>query len=1546
MPVVGSTSPQHKPQQPVAAVHNAALQKAQQRSLDLEAHLVRLLVPLFVRAGRVAASHFERWATRHVAASAALTAAIDVRSNSTMVCVKPRPEQAQAIADDDGYPADVLHCTLVYLGEIDGPLDHVRDALAAVAAAHGPLAGVVGGYGQFDTPGGAVGVLLPDVPGLVELRVAVTETLVEAGIEYARSHGFEAHITVDDEAEPDELAKMLARAGSPLNFDDLLLVRGDTEVVPLPLVGRPPLTASAALTAAGSGDDFCLPREIRTRTDAVMGEVVNTVAGATLEPLGLSWDVTNPYIEHVTARIGKQVTEISKTVQQDVMKVVHDSYKSGLSVPETAKAIQQKMTGAAFTRATLIARTELAGAVNGASLASMQTVASELSQDGGDDSGGTGGGFGKEWLTAPGAMHPRHETYDDLDGQTRALDEPFDVGDSQLMYPGDPDGDPAEVCNCRCSVIYSDGSEGDSMEGSVAASGGSTSPGSVGASPTPGPPLAARGTLADVQSYARAMTAAGEGGWSAPAPQEVLNVACDSAPAANALPTAMPVPKAYEGGDLAAAPRMDLSDRAILDATGDNGFLSDPNWYDEEVLPIRAELEGALFKGAWALPENKTAQYEAIQALDRMGYDDVRALYDDNENLLGIVDFNPVPTETELKDAMDHLEGWAGDAEEEGDAILMSQVESAMKALQHDIDEPRLNFGVNHLASVQPGVGTRLMREVAKEAAAQGKGIGLDSLDGESAAFYEKLGMEPNATYPSNFYFTPSQTKEFAQGKPVTFAPEAPEEALLPETPVPAPAAPYDVALLPQWAQTPLEQLTPAEAAAERKKLIWARNSLNQRLKKLEPGTAKHADVQAKLDAANQRIDHLKGHATGTPVVKPVAAPPVLPEPTVVAEAPHPAPVAAPVPAAVEPTPAAPSPAPAAPVATPQALTAPPIPPSVTVFKGGTVDHAPTLSAENLDKYIAEVTQDLDNVLDPEVDTAFLDAQDELNTAVNAFPVDRQPAAQKVFARFGIDDVSVLRNDQQQVIGMVAYKPITPLADLEADLQAAHDAVEDIGTAALNDVVDLLEQQIANPQKYLEVTASPATSGVHGGVAARLMDEVAKAASLTNDGVVVTDAPAVMQGFYKSIGMEETAPGAYRWTAEQAKAQAEHTLVVKPTPSAPPEPANLPPPPPASEAPLPPASEVAADRPFSHWADATVSTQLNRSRKIVRDLEESQKTRGLTAREQHELDQHRQRAQQILAEREFRKANKGAARPAKQMSRSTSPYGALSHGESIGAASRAAAQSSRQAKPFLNPSSVHSERQNAKDAIMRTLSDRVENDPAWRRTVQYMQANKNFYYSDVQNATASQQSVSQVIQTWAGSSDSDVVLSQVVQRAATEEFGLSDPASSMRRASPHLKERVNDMYNEIGPGVRVLLREMYNHTQEELARAGMKEVTLYRGMGNGPSGVMEAKQYGKPVQLKLQPASSFASDPDVARRFAGSGQRAAIYAATVPASRVLGTARTGFGCLHETEFVVLGEGRGDTAWAVGRREYGMVSRHGGDAVDNYWLTLSRAAGTQ
>lgn len=511
---------------------NSVLKRAEARALELEDRMVELLVPVLESAADEAAKAFTRLATDHMTAAAdlrkadrqriaemgasrarelyaslSLTAAgplQGVKSNSTMIALKPRPEEAVAISDPDGSPPDTLHVTLAYLGEIEGDLAPVVEALRAVAAAHAPLTGVVGGYGEFRPPG--CGILLPDVPGLVELRVAVTEALVDAGIDYGREHGFQPHMTVDGSPEDGEIDEMLARAaGAPLHFDDLLIVRGDVEVIPLPLVGVP------ALTAAGSRG-FCLPAALRGKTDPVRMAVAETMMRETIEGVGLSFDVTNPWAARALGAQGGSITEISKTTQADVMKAIGASYQQGFSIPDTAKAIQAAIKDAAPARARLIARTELAGAVNGGSLAAVNMVQQT-----------TGSVYYKQWMTAGGARHPRHALYDGLDGQTVPLDGYFDVGGDQLDCPGDPGGSPEEICNCRCTMEYTE--DASDLTASAAS-------------------WTRRGVLpphrdldAELAAYAASMVAAGPAGWTAPAADELLAVNCEAVTAVAARST-------------------------------------------------------------------------------------------------------------------------------------------------------------------------------------------------------------------------------------------------------------------------------------------------------------------------------------------------------------------------------------------------------------------------------------------------------------------------------------------------------------------------------------------------------------------------------------------------------------------------------------------------------------------------------------------------------------------------------------------------------------------------------------------------------------------------------------------------------------------------------------------------------------------------------------------------------------------------------------------------------------------------------------------------
>ena len=54
----------------------------------------------------------------------------------------------------------------------------------------------------------------------------------------------------------------------------------------------------------------------------------------------------------------------------------------------------------------------------------------------------------RTWL-ATNDSRTRH-SHAVLDGETKPIDTPFSNG---LMYPGDPDGEPSEVYNCRCTLI-------------------------------------------------------------------------------------------------------------------------------------------------------------------------------------------------------------------------------------------------------------------------------------------------------------------------------------------------------------------------------------------------------------------------------------------------------------------------------------------------------------------------------------------------------------------------------------------------------------------------------------------------------------------------------------------------------------------------------------------------------------------------------------------------------------------------------------------------------------------------------------------------------------------------------------------------------------------------------------------------------------------------------------------------------------------------------------------------------------------------------------
>lgn len=88
----------------------------------------------------------------------------------------------------------------------------------------------------------------------------------------------------------------------------------------------------------------------------------------------------------------------------------------------------------------------------------------------------------------------------------------------------------------------------------------------------------------------------------------------------------------------------------------------------------------------------------------------------------------------------------------------------------------------------------------------------------------------------------------------------------------------------------------------------------------------------------------------------------------------------------------------------------------------------------------------------------------------------------------------------------------------------------------------------------------------------------------------------------------------------------------------------------------------------------------------------------------------------------------------------------------------------------------------------------------------------------------------------------------------------------------------------------------YEETQSMLSKMGIKELTLVRGM---------RIKTGEPhdCKLKLQPASSFTTSGKIANHF--SGPTGTNFLVPVPASQILGSFHSGFGCTNEDELVVL-----------------------------------------
>ena len=184
------------------------------------------------------------------------------------------------------------------------------------------------------------------------------------------------------------------------------------------------------------------------------------------------------------------------------------------------------------------------------------------------------------------------------------------------------------------------------------------------------------------------------------------------------------------------------------------------------------------------------------------------------------------------------------------------------------------------------------------------------------------------------------------------------------------------------------------------------------------------------------------------------------------------------------------------------------------------------------------------------------------------------------------------------------------------------------------------------------------------------------------------------------------------------------------------------------------------------------------------------------------------------------------------------------------------------------------------------------------------------------------QVVNSMVAQWAQSSNDSSPESLAIQEIAAELFGITDHADWDLEYVGHgtyggetVRAEIDQIKADRGEAITAFLQAQYDLTQRRYADAGIKEVTVYRGMGwagQAPEIAPDWAQVDGDTTIALRPMSSWTLDRDTADQFGrNSGQGSSkqvnvVVGTTVPVERIIATPRTGVGALNEWEVVVLG----------------------------------------
>jgi hypothetical protein len=211
------------------------------------------------------------------------------------------------------------------------------------------------------------------------------------------------------------------------------------------------LVSQAALTAS----DWQPPPEgtlvssvgVSVALKEQQAKAAETVIRLPLENAGIAWDASDPLLQAFLAQTEAWAgLSIEQAFQPELRKIITEAFQQGLSVRDAATLIRTTFGETSVWQAEMLARSNLNMLGNGGMQVAV-TRYNERAAAAGDKLVQT-----KTWVTAgDSAVRPSHVA---AAGQTVPFDQSFQVGGSQLSFPGDPGGALAEVLNCRCVALY------------------------------------------------------------------------------------------------------------------------------------------------------------------------------------------------------------------------------------------------------------------------------------------------------------------------------------------------------------------------------------------------------------------------------------------------------------------------------------------------------------------------------------------------------------------------------------------------------------------------------------------------------------------------------------------------------------------------------------------------------------------------------------------------------------------------------------------------------------------------------------------------------------------------------------------------------------------------------------------------------------------------------------------------------------------------------------------------------------------------------------